>query len=433
MRNRFVWLLACGIIAVPVGLPAAEDPAVWPRFRGPNGTGVGDAPAVPNGWGEEAIRWRVRVPGVGHSSPVIWHRYLFLTTALDGGRTRMVLAYDAIDGRLLWRRRLSLPPGPKHRKNSHATATPATDGKRVFVVFSSRDDYVLTALDFRGNILWERDLGPFVGQHGSGVSPVVVGDLVILANHQDGASFVIACDVQTGAVRWKTPCAGGKQAASYGTPVLYRTASGNPQLILLSRANGLYALDPRNGRKLWQTAPFPFRVVASPVLVGDAVVATSGSGGQGRYLAVYRIPPEAGQPIGEPLWEQRRRIPYVPTPIYYDGLLFLWNDQGIVSCVDPANWRRLWVVRVPGADGRPTVYTSSPVCVSGRLLCISERGDVAVVAAARTFRLLGHASLGERVIATPAIAHGRLYIRTEEHLLCVGGSTLATRRSPPGN
>lgn len=405
----------------------AED-TIWPRFRGPNGTGVGEAPSIPNGWGEEAVRWRVRVPGVGHSSPVIWQQYLFITSALDGGQTRLVLAYDAHNGTPLWQRRLSLPPGPKHRKNSHASATPATDGKRLFVAFSSREDYVLTALDYRGNILWERDLGPFDGQHGSGVSPIVYKDLVILANHQDGRSFVIACDVDTGAVRWQVPCQGGKQAASYGTPVLYRGPDGTDQLILLSRANGLYALDPATGRKLWQTEPFPFRTVASPVLAGDYVVGTSGSGGQGRYLAVYRIPTRPGQTVGAPVWEQRRRIPYVPTPIYYNGRLFLWNDQGIVSCVDPTSWKRLWVARVPGADGRPTVYTSSPICISGRLLCISERGDVALVAAADEFRLLGHAQLNERVIATPAVAHGRLYIRTEQHLLCISGGMLARRQ-----
>lgn len=406
----------------------AEETENWPRFRGPNGSGIATATGLPVVWTAENILWRVELPGPGHSSPVVWGDYVFLTASSADGSRRLVLAYDSRTGQHRWTRSLPLPPGPKHRKNTHATASPATDGERVFVSFSSPGDLLLAAYTFDGELVWKRDLGPFVGQHGSGTSPVVYGDMVILANHQDGESFVVAFDAATGEVRWRLPRPSGEQMASYSTPVVLKRPGKPDLMVFLCRARGLYAVDPITGKEVWHTPPFPFRTVASPVLAGTIVIATSGSGGQGKYLAAYDGDASGALSEADALWTARRQIPYVPTPVVYNGLLFLWNDQGVVSCVDPATGRRFWIGRVGGADGRPTVYSSSPVVINGRIYCISERGDVAVVDATREFRLLGHTRLGEDVFATPAVARGRVYVRTVNSLLCIGGSQFAVAR-----
>jgi len=389
---------------------------------------VATASGFPVLWKEEHYLWKVTLPGVGHSSPIVWGRRVFITSAVDGGGKRLVLCYNADTGELRWSRVLPLPPGPRHRKNSHATATPATDGKRVFVSFSSASDYVLAAYSMDGELLWKRDLGPFVGQHGSGTSPIVYGGMVVLANHQDGESFVVAYDAATGAERWKLPRPGGEQMASYSTPVVLNRPGKPDLLVFLCRSRGLYAVDPNSGEEVWYTGPFPFRTVASPVVAGTVVVGTSGSGGQGKYLAVYDGASQGALSEADALWTRTRQIPYVPTPVVYNGLLFLWNDQGVVSCVEPRTGRRYWIARVTGADGRPAVYSSSPIVVNGYIYCPSERGDVAVLRASQEYELVGHCPLGEDVYATPAVARGRMYIRTTRSLICVGSLATVGKR-----
>jgi outer membrane protein assembly factor BamB len=403
---------------------AAEQ---WPRFRGPNGTGVAEAPQLPSVWTEGQYLWKVRVPGEGHSSPIVWNEYLFLTSAGEDGRQRMVLAFDATTGHLRWQRSFELPPGPKHERNSHATPTPATDGQRVYASFGSSTGSLLVALDYRGEVVWTRSLPPFVGPHGAGASPICVDDLVIVSHHDDGESFVLACDAQSGQIRWRTPRLGGKDCSSYSTPFVWTPRGGSPQLVCLSRRHGLFALDPASGRELWSTGPLEQRTVASPVGAGGLLVFTCGSGSQGQYLAA--ADPSLGKGGAVPVrWRLTRQIPYVPTPLYYRGLLFLWTDLGVVSCVDLQTGQAKWVRRVTDSDGRAATYWSSPIGLNGCLYCVSVRGEVAVIRASEKFEVVGYCSLGEAAYATPAVADGRLYWRGVEHLFCVGPRQ-ATRRS----
>src|SRR3989337_1547810 len=175
----------------------------WARFRGANGLGVSLDKSIPVGWTESDYLWKAEMPGLGHSSPCVWEDSVFLTTAIDEGRRRAVVCVRASTGEVRWVRELASEKAQKSERNSHASSTPATDGERVYVAFSTDAEYTLAALDFEGRELWKHDLGPFRSNHGSGASPIVFEDLVILPNDQDGPSSVIAVDRKTGEKRWQ--------------------------------------------------------------------------------------------------------------------------------------------------------------------------------------------------------------------------------------
>src|SRR5438094_805013 len=188
----------------------------WTRFRGPNGTGLSHTKTIPTKISDAEINWKVELPGTGHSSPVLWGERIFLTTTGDKSGGISVLCLSALDGRVLWRREFSLTPFPRHQFNSYASSTPAVDGERVYVLWNEPEHYMLTALDHQGKAAWQRDFGPFVSQHGCGISPVVYGDKVIVGNEQDdaksvkdsthrGKSFVLAVDAKSGKTLWQTP------------------------------------------------------------------------------------------------------------------------------------------------------------------------------------------------------------------------------------
>lgn len=224
-------------------LPAQE----WTRFRGPNGTGVSEDESidVPSAWGEADVRWKVDLPGAGHSQPVLWGEKVFLTGAEEAGVRRLIFCLRARDGGLEWVKRLPSRTFPKHQRNTYASSTPAVDGDRVYAAFSTPESYLLLAFDHRGEEAWRHDLGPFKSQHGDGTSPVVIGDLVVLANEQDGKSFVLALDRKSGQIRWRSPRE--KSEVAYGTPCAYRESPDREALLFSSHAHGLSSIDARTG------------------------------------------------------------------------------------------------------------------------------------------------------------------------------------------
>jgi outer membrane protein assembly factor BamB len=424
------WLAGCvAVSCLLVSARAGAGADNWTRFRGPNGTGLSEEKGIPVTFTESDYLWKTAIPGLGHSAPVIWADRVFVTSALDEGTVRSVVCLSADSGEIRWQTRLHSASFKKHPKNSYASATPACDGERLYVAFNTEDKYTLAALDLAGKIVWERDLGTFTSQHGSGTSPIVFEDLVILANDQDGDSFLVACDRKTGAIRWKTPRRGAPESTSYSTPFLLERPGHDPELIFLSKNDGLAGVDARTGRVNWQTEPFPMRCVGSPVYAQGLIIGACGGGGQGKFLAA--VPSDKKGQLGEKdlAWTRTRQLPYVPTPIVYGEHLFLWTDQGVVSCVEPKTGNNLWTERVT-PDGPPTVFSGSPICIDGKLYCVNERGIVFVVEAGTEFKLLGQSSIGESSYSTPAVANGRLYIRGFEHLICIGKKKPA---APAGN
>jgi len=410
------WTTCVLVVAVTAAAPAgalrAADSDNWPRFRGPNGAGLADAPDVPAQWTEKDYRWKVALPGGGHSSPVVWGDKVFLTSGLNESGTRIVLCLSAADGNTLWQRQFDSNTCRQNDLNSYATTTPAVDKDYVFLCWAIPQKYTVLALSHDGNEVWRRDLGPFLSQHGHGASPIVVDDLVVLPNDQDGNSFLIALDRKTGQTRWQTPR--NSVRAAYSTACVYRPDNGPAEIIFTSSAHGVTSLDPRTGKVNWElTDAFPKRVVASPVVGAGLIFGQCGEGGAGMHVVAVR--PGAAGAAPQVAWKLTRSAPYVPMPLVKGDLAFLWSDTGTVTCVRAATGEEVWREKV-GAN-----FYGSPVCVGDRLYCISTKGEVVVLAAGDKYRLLARNPLGEKSHATPAVAGGRMYLRTWSHLVCIGG------------
>jgi outer membrane protein assembly factor BamB len=416
-------VLATAAVGVFLLLSAPLQAQEWTRFRGPNGTGISTAKGIPVSWTEEEINWRTRLPGVGHASPVIWGDRVFLLSAENDTAQRIVLCLDADSGRILWEQRYASSVHTKHARNSFASATPAVDEQRVYVCWSCPERYTLLALTHDGEPVWERDLGPYVSQHSCGTSPIVYEDLVILANDQDGAdrehpevqgtSFLIAVDRRTGETRWQTPRR--SEQVAYSTPCVYQPPDGPPQLIFNSGAHGITSIDPATGHVNWEIDVLDKRSVSSPIIAGGLIFGSTGSGGGGNYVAAVRPGSSDGRLAPQLVYRIDNQAPYVPTAIAVGELLFLWSDGGIVTCLHAATGKTLWRQRVGGS------FSGSPICVDGKLYAIDDDGTVVVLAAAEEYKLLGRTNLGEESRSTPAVAGGRMYLRTYSHLISVGG------------
>jgi outer membrane protein assembly factor BamB len=412
--NRLQSLAAVLALFLLPQVACAAEADNWPRFRGPNGAGVSEAATVPAQWTEKDYNWKVELPGGGHSSPVVWGDRIFVTSGLDDTGRRMVLCLKAADGSVLWKREYESPVCKMNSLNSYGSVTPAADADYVIVAWAVPEKYTVVALDHAGREVWQRDLGPWVSQHGHGASPIVWGDLVIVPNDQDGKSFLVALDRKTGKTRWQTERKSGK--AAYATPCLFGPAD-SPEIVLGSTGEGMYGIDARTGKPLWAAAdvfPTPKRVVSSPVVVGGLILGQCGEGGVALHLVAVRPPAKEGQ-TAEVAWKIAKPPAYVPMAVARGDLVFLWGDAGTVLCVRAASGEEVWREKVGGN------YFGSPVCVGGRLYCISTKGEVVVVAAAEKFELLGRNPLGEKSHATPAVAGGRMYLRTWSHLFSIGG------------
>jgi len=431
MTIRTTLLFALVLLAV---LAARAEDSAWNRFRGPNGSGISSATTVPVRWTEQDYNWRIKLPGPGHSSPAVWGKRVFVTCGDPKTALRWLLCVDADTGQTLWKREDPSKTYAQHRDNCYATATPAVDADGVFIAWSTPEAIVLLALDLEGRERWRRDLGPLISIHGSGSSPILYQDLVVLANDQEdmerspgrrkngpnpaGKSFVIAVDRKTGQTRWQTD----RQTFMNGfsTPCVYSHAGGRDELIFSSTAHGIMALDPLTGKVNWEFGqPFMDRAVISPVVAPGLVVAGHGAGVRGvRCIAVRPGEPRQGtQPTLA--YVLTKAIPMVPTPLVKDGRLFLWADDGVVTCLRVETGKVVWQQRVGGA------YYASPIWIDNRLYNVSKAGEVVVLAAADNFEVLGRVPLGEPTFATPAVADGVMYLRTREQLFSLGG-----RRQP---
>ena len=399
----------------------------WTRFRGPNGTGISQAKTIPSKVSDSDINWRIELPGTGHSSSVLWGERIFLTTTGDKSGGLFVLCLSAKDGRLLWRRDFPLTPFARHQFNSFAASTPAVDAERVFVVWNEPEHFKLAALNHDGKVAWQRDFGSFVSQHGCGVSPIVFGNKVILGNEQDdekfvrestrsGKSFVVAVDAAHGKTLWETPRR--STVVSYSTPCVYEPKNGKPALIFGSQGHGLYAIEPDTGKVLWDyDQAFDKRTVSSPIIAGNIILGSCGSGGGGSFVTAINAGNAGAGRNPKLAYQIKKSAPYVPTGIAANGLVWFWSDGGIVTCLDAPTGSIHYQERVGGN------YFGSPVWVDGRLFCVSTAGELVVLEASRRFNVLHRYPLNELCHSTPAVALGRMFIHTERHLISLGGAT----------
>jgi outer membrane protein assembly factor BamB len=436
------WIRAGAVPCLLAGLSLTLAAANWPQFRGPASQGVSEETGLPLSWSAtDRVAWKTAIPGRGHSSPVVWGRHLFLTTAVEGdpvpgheaakhiiaghpylhpdslGADRrhalMVMALDAESGKELWRR--TAYEGPmydgRHRRGSFASATPATDGKAVYVFFGSEGAY---AFDFNGTLLWKTEVGKIktIGM-GTASSPVLFDNLVILQCDEDEGkeSFIAALDKATGREVWRTP---RPVEVSWSTPVIVHAAGGRPELV----ANGnqfIVAYDPKTGKELWRTKGVESNAIHTP-LVGHGLVIVSAGFPVKRTMAIR--PGGTGDVTATHVaWTYEKGTAYVASPILYGDHVYLIADNGLLTCLDA----KTGAVAYEG--GRPPVpsrFMGSPVAFDGRLLLTSNDGNTFIVKAGPAFELLSTNSLGEDVYGSPALSNGKLYIRGEHHLYCIG-------------
>lgn len=412
--KQFVAFLS-GVLATCLCLESASAQE-WTRFRGPNGTGESEAKTIPAQWTDADYNWKVSVPGIGHSSPVLWGDHLFLLSADPETATRHTLCYDALTGEKIWEKSFPSQPHHLHKQSSYASGSPAVDEKHVYFAWASPSSIVLIAMTHDGQEVWKRDLGAWSSQHGFGTSPVLYEDMVILSNSQedkekpDPLCVMMAFDSGSGKDRWKTTCHSAN--TSYSVPVIFEPKNGSPQLISTNTGDGMFALDPANGRLLWTNPCFDKRTVSSPLVKGDMIFGSTGSGGGGNYLVAAQS--DGKEP--KQAYRMTTQAPYVPTSVARDDMLFLMSDGGIATCLDLKSGNVHWQKRIGGN------YSSSLVRAHDKIYCPSMDGEVVVLAAVKEFKELGRSSLGEGIRSTPAISNGQMYLHSYSHLMSIGGT-----------
>jgi len=387
------------------------------------------ADTIPVKWTEKDYNWKVTLPGGGHSSPVIWQDKVFVTSGDQKAGRGILLALRVSDGKVLWQKEYALTSYRMNKLNSYASATPVVDADHIYALWPTPKETILAALDHQGNEVWKRTFGGVHCQHGAGSSPIVFADIVVFTHEHEDSEKVpakrgpkdtqsawIAVDRKTGQTRWKLERQTSAKT-SYSTPCVYSAATDSSQLIFTSFAHGMTGVDPHIGQVIWEVkSAFTSRVVSSPVIAGGLLIGTCGDAASGkRLIAIKPGTKDESTPPIEAYKIDNSSTPYVPTSLAKDGLLFTFHDRGYISCLHSATGEQLWREKPAGK------FYGSPVWVNGRLYCITTDGEVIVIKAGPTYNLLAVNPLGEKSHATPAIAGGRMYLRTFSNLISIGG------------
>jgi outer membrane protein assembly factor BamB len=398
---------AAAVTIAPV-MPCPGAERNWPRFRGPSGQGVAVGAAPPIEWDNTGrnILWRTKVPGRGNSSPVVWGDRIFLTSANENGKERSVLCFDRADGRLLWTGAVpAKPPEPSVRdKNGFATSSPVTDGERVIAFLGSCG---LACFDFAGNLQWHYADFTVKTIHGTGSSPLLYEDLVILIQDQNQAiSVFLALDKRTGKVVWQSERG---RAMTWSTPIVVRV-NGRDELVMAGNRT-VKGYDPRTGRELW-SLDGPTEEVIPNIVVGPTLL-YSASGRNGPTLALR---PGGNGDVTETnlAWRAVRNGPHVPSPALVNGRLYTANDTGVFTCLDAATGKLIYTERVNDH------FLASPVTAGDLMWFAAESGTTYVVRASDRFEPVAKSDLGSPILASPAAIDGTLILRTQDEIVCVG-------------
>jgi outer membrane protein assembly factor BamB len=412
-RTLLVCLFCWTCVTQLAGPAAAEN---WPGWRGPRGDGTSLETGIPahwNGPSGENIAWKVPVPGVGHASPIVWEDRVFTVSCIEKSHDRVLLCFDRKTGKVLWQRAVVRSPlERKHKLNSFASSTPATDGELVFATFLDRTEMLVAACDFNGNRRWLVRPGEFKSVHGYCSSVVLFEDLVIVNGDHDGDAYLVGLDRDTGKTVWKTPRE--NKTRSYSTPII-RRIDGRTQMIL-SGSRCVASYDPRNGSRHWIIDGPTEQFVASLVYNGELLFMTAGF----PELHIMAIRPDGHGNVTHThvAWHTQKGCSYVPSPIASaDGKYFLVvSDKGIASLFEAATGQRHWMERI-GPH-----YSASLVSADGLVHFLSDEGVTTVVRPSPTLDVVAVNELGEECYASPAISQGQIFIRSAEHLYCIGAA-----------
>jgi outer membrane protein assembly factor BamB len=406
------WLSAVEpVTLIPID---GEGAKYWSRWRGPSGQGAVVGTDYADTWSSTTnVKWKVAVPGRGHSSPIVWKDHLFLTTADATGSKMSMLAYNRTTGKRLWETAIKSSGVERtYWKNSHASATPSTDGQRIYASFGTHG---LAAFDFDGRIVWQQKLGDLRNYHGSAGSPVLYKDRIFIFQDHGGdgtlGSFVAAFNAATGTLIWKTDRV---ESVGWGTPIV--VDAGDRDELVVSSQGRVYAYDPETGAELWTVRGTTREVIPTPVVAHGLIFASSGRAGP--TLAIK--PGGKGDVTSTHVaWSSPRGSPFVPSAIVHGDLLYMINDmQSILTVVEARTGTTVYQDRlgVPTREG----FSSSPVAVGNKLFFTNDLGQTFVVEAGRTFTLLRTNELNAPVLASPALVDGVWYWRTDKELLAIG-------------
>lgn len=413
------------LVLLPLTTAPLHSAENWPQFRGPTGQGHASATALPLKWSEtENVKWKTALPGKAWSSPVIWDRQIWLTTATEDGRELFAVAVDRDSGQLLHHLKLFTVAEPQfaHAFNSYGSPTPVIEAGRVYVTFGSPGTACLDT--HTGRVLWERRDLPCNHWRGAGSSPILWGNLLIM--HFDGADhqYVVALDKQTGRTVWRTdrsidfqdldaqgkPTRDGDFRKAFSTPLVV-THAGAP-LLLSVGSKATYAYEPATGRELWRVEERKHHSGSVCPVVGHDLVFTATGLAKGEMWAV-RLGGRGVVTETHVAWKVTRNVPNRPSPILVDDLLFMIDqDAGVVTCLEAKTGQEVWRERLPGSGN----YSASPVHAAGRLYFFNENGHGTVIAAGREFKVLAANKLDAGFMASPAVAGRALFVRSKTHL-----------------
>jgi outer membrane protein assembly factor BamB len=430
-------------LALAMAVGATVSAADWPQWRGPHGSGIADEKNLPQTWSAtDNIAWKASLGGVGVSSPIVSGNMVFVTSQIGTGASRqgprlaqgsdaagagersisaagspsdkvvfLVEAFDRASGQRRWQHRMDAVGSLEsvHDKSNLASPSPVTDGQLVYAWFGNGQ---IVALDLNGKVVWQRHLGqeisPFTINWGHSSSPTLFEDTLILLCDHAPASYILAVDKKTGKDKWKADRGKGRQ--SYTTPFVVQASSG-PELVVNS-SERVDAYDPRTGTFLWHVGGSNQFPIPAPTFSNGVIYMTRGYR-SGPYMAVK--PGGRGDvSASHVVWQVATGAPYISSLVYDAGLLYMASDVGAISVIEADTGKRLWQERVNG------LFSASPVAGDGKVYFVSETGEVIVLRAGRQPQVIARNDIGERLMASPAISNGQIFLRGDNSLFAIG-------------
>jgi outer membrane protein assembly factor BamB len=449
MKRRIFLCLAVQMMLVTAFAGNPRPDTNWSSFRGNSASGVAEGQNLPDSWSGVKgtnVKWKTRIPGLAHSSPIVWGDKLFVTTAIsslgdgsfkhglygdgDASQDRSVhkwklYALNKKTGKIIWEKIAveGVPREKRHVKSTYANATPATDGRYVIAYFASQGLY---AFDMNGRALWKKDLGVLDAgaydvpsyEWGNASSPIIYKDLVIVQCDTQKEDFLLALDIKTGKEVWRTS---RDEFPSWGTPTVY---TGKTRTELVTNAsNFIKGYDPATGKELWRLGGSSKITAPTPVFADDLIVVASGRRPEAPIFVIRSgasgdITLGSGQTSNQSVaWSKTARGSYMPTPLIYGEYLYVLANQGVFDCYNLKTGEEVYRQRLPHQGGG---FSASPVAADGKIYLPAEDGDIFVVKAGAKFELLATNSMSELLMATPAISSGLMFVRTQHHLFAIG-------------
>ena len=393
-------------ISIDFVMPARGAKKQWPAFRGPTGQGIAMKKKIPLTWSEtENIRWKSELHGRGNSSPIVWDKKVFITTASDDGKVRELICFNRADGEMLWK---MAAPEPKnieklYWKNTYASTSPITDGERV-IAFFGNSGFVCCGMD--GELQWKQSVGEFITTHGPGTNMVMYKDKIILIQDQNrGESVFVALDKTSGEILWSQQ---REKNMCWSNPVIVRI-NGRDEMIY-NGSHRVVSYDPDTGEEIW-SLDGPTRESIPMIVTGGGLI-YSQSGRNGPIMAI-RPGGEGDVTESHLFWKNLNGGPHVPSPLYHQERLYIINDTGTLTCINALTGKVIWKERLKGR------YTMSPVLARDKIILTNENGLTSIIKAGDKYELLAENDLNEETLASPAVLGRQIFIRTAGNLYCI--------------